>query len=372
MSLGVSSAQGVPEVDVLVDPAARRQTIVGWGATLSFLHNLNYASQDVVHEIVSDAVNDLGLTFLRIRDGVLDEPVNDNVDPGAIDWSGFQDGEAVDREVARGLSRFLALVRDRGETPALLLSKDAFPRHDWMSEAEFAEHLLANLLYYKTQHGIDLTYAAVQNEPPSGSAADERHRGIIRLLGPRLTAAGLATRLALNEGADTRSAHSQISAVLDEAGVRPHVGLLSWHVSNVNDPFRALLRDIGGSRAIPTGMTSATGAGFEELLADLTDGNVSIWAPKVLADSGRADAGTGFFTVNPDGTSYRRHPDYFFFRQFMRYIRPGAVRLETTSNSPDVRAFGFEQANGRVLVLVNRASTPVNVWIRGLLPATWR
>ena len=99
----VVSAQSVREVDVTVDPSVRHQTIVGWGATLSFLHNLNYASQDVVHEIVSDAVNDLGLTFLRVRDGVLDEPVNDNPDPGNIDWAGFQDAEAVDREVARGL-----------------------------------------------------------------------------------------------------------------------------------------------------------------------------------------------------------------------------------------------------------------------------
>ena len=100
---------------------------------------LSAVDPKAVDQLIDDLVENLGLTFLRVQDGVLDEPLNDNGDPNVIDWSRFHDGPAIDREVDRGLRRFITQVRARGRQPTIMLVKDwrgSVP--SWMDDAEIA------------------------------------------------------------------------------------------------------------------------------------------------------------------------------------------------------------------------------------------
>jgi hypothetical protein len=367
-SIAVLSAQPGP-ITVTIDRAVRHQPILGWGATLSFLHNLNYTSATTLQQVVADAVEDLGLTFLRVRDGVLSEPLNDDDDPNHINWAGFRDSAAVDREVAQGLAHFVAVARNAGIEPTLIFVHDEpTPVPLWMTPAEAAEHITANLLYYKDVHNIAFAFVSIDNEPATDVQALPRQRAIIEALGPRLLAAGLTTRIALNEGRDGQAAYTGISALIDDPAVRPHVGLLSWHLYGTNDPFRALLSDIGGSRAVPTGMTEFIGAGIAELADDLVEGGVSFWSGGLLADRGGPETGRGLFSVQPAGASYSRGPAYFPLRHVMRSVRPNAVRLGTTSPEPGVRVLAFDQAGGSTVVVANTTGRRFGVRVVGLAP----
>ena len=93
----------VPAETVTLNPSVRHQTMRGWGGTFSFLRSLNYMSQPTLDQIVDESVDDLGLTFLRILYGMLQEPFNDNGNPRSINFAGFHDAETIDRDVARGM-----------------------------------------------------------------------------------------------------------------------------------------------------------------------------------------------------------------------------------------------------------------------------
>ena len=359
---------------VTINPAVRYQTMRGWGASISFLRDMNYVSQATVDQIIDESVNDLGLTFLRIGYGMLIEPFNDNGNANSINWAGFHDKSTVDRDVARGMGRFNALVLANGEPPAYLLDKDwEFSAPSWMNDSEFSENATANILYFRDQHGIVVNFNSIDNEPGFFDPyTPERQRSIIKVMGPMFQANGLPTKIAYNEGISAENTWTFISALQGDSAVWPHVGLLNWHLYGTNDPFRSQIRDFGAARGIPTAMTEFSGAQINHLIDDLTLGGVSYWTRYFIADRGSAVAGASNYFVAPfDGTSFQRNIAYYQFRQFMKYVRPGAVRIDATSSHAAIQAFAFERAGTRVAVLVNSTGQAIDLTVQGLVPGRY-
>ena len=277
-------AHQTPTFTFQINNAVRYQTWRGWGGTLSVNRGLNHVPQVAMDQIIDEAVDDLGLTFVRVQDGVLSEPLNDNDDPNTINWAGFYDTAAIDLEVSRGLGRFVAKVRAKGIEPVVMLDRaPSVSSASWMNPAEAAEQILANLIYYKTKHGIDITYVPIEREPDSTSAMFQRT--VINILGPKLVANGLSTKVALNEGRTAENAWSMINALKDDSSVMQHVGLFSWHGYGAADPYRALIRDAGMARGIPTGMTEHSGGQVANLIDDVL-GGASYWARNTIIDAG--------------------------------------------------------------------------------------
>lgn len=346
----------------------------GWGGSLSFLRDQNFVSQATVDQIIDEAVDDLGLTFLRLSYATLEEPFNDNGNPRSINFAAFNDADVIDREVARGLGRFVQRVRANGETPTILLDKDwedSAPA--WMNDEEFAENITANVLYFRNQHGIDINFNSIDNEPGFFDPyTPERQRPMIKAMGRMFQDNGLPTKVALNEGLHASSTWEYIRAMEGDSAVWPHVGLLNWHLYGPNDPFRSQIRDFGAARGIPTAMTEFSGAQVSHLMDDLTLGGVSYWMRFFITDRGQsAGSPSNYFAAPFDGTSFVRNGEYFQFRQFFRHVRPGAVRIEASSSHGGVRAFAFEQAGRRVVVLVNTSSQALDFTVQGLVPGRY-
>jgi O-glycosyl hydrolase len=367
---GSPGVQQVP-VRVTVDASRTYQTVGGWGASLSFIRDLNFVAQPTLEQVIEEAVNDLGLTFLRIGFGYLSEPFNDNANPREIDWERFRDKASIDREGARGLVAFAGKVRANGESPVLLLNREWEDPPAWMSNAEFAEAVAATILYYKNQLGLDVTFTSIDNEPMHYDAfTPDRQRAMIKVMGPAFESFGLATKIAVNEGIDARSTWDYISEMQGDRSVWPFVGLLNWHLYGDNDPYRSQIRDFGKARGIPTAQTEYH-AQIKDFIEDLTLGGVSYWTRYHLADRGAGSSGNSsgnFFAMHLDGTSFTRNVEYWRFRQFMRYVRPGFVRMEAVSANPDVRAFAFGRAAERVVVIANGLAEPTAVRVDGLTP----
>ena len=373
-AVALHAASAVPAEVVTVNPSVRFQTMRGWGGTLSFLRDMNFVSQATIDQIIDEAVDDLGLTFLRIGYSKLQEPFNDNGNPRNINFPAFQDADVIDREVAQSMGRFNQRVQARGEPPAYLLDidwEDTAP--SWMNDDEFAENITASVLYFRNQHGIHITFNSIDNEPGHFDPyTPERQRPMIKIMGRMFQDNGLPTKVALNEGLNPSSTWDYIRAMESDGEVWPHIGLLNWHLYGPSDPFRSLIRDFGVARGIPTGMTEYIGAEISHLMDDLTLGGVSYWTRYFIADRGAsAAAPSNYFAAPFDGTSFDRNTSYYRFRQFMRYVRPGAVRIEASSSHGAVRAFAFDRAGSRVVVLVNTSAQAFDFTVQGLVPGRY-
>jgi hypothetical protein len=191
---------------------------------------------------------------------------------------------------------------------------------------ERAQMIWTGALYWRDHYGITINYAVISNEPGNGNSftpailADD-----IKALGPRLTAAGLTTRVQFPEAITPQDGWNKIMAVRNDPDLWPYVGRLSYHRYGTADPYRSDYRGFAKSKGIPTAQTEMDPATVNDLVADLTLGGVSYW--EVSFSNART------LVASPGQTSYTPAGSYYPIRQVTHYIRPGAVRLGTTSSA---------------------------------------
>ena len=242
-----------------------------------------------------------------------------------------------------------------------------------MNHAEFAENTAATILYFRERHGIDITFTTIDNEPGNFDPyTPSMQQAMIKVMGPAFQAFGLPTKIALAEGISAQRTWTYVDQMKNDSAIWPHVGLINWHLYGTNDPFRSYLRDFARTKGIPTGQTEFP-ATINDLMNDLTSGGVSYWTRYHLVGRGRGPTGGGFgttFVADFDGTSFWRNTEYWKFRQFMRYVRPGAVRVEANSTVPSIRSFAFSRSGRTTVVLVNTGGD-ASCTVQGLPPGNY-
>lgn len=102
---------------------------------------------------------------------------------------------------------------------------------------------------------------------------------------------------------------------------------------------------------INTSMLEHGGADYNELHADLKEANVSAWEQYTLAFPG-PDNGYHYYPVNGNSISIGSRTK--FLRQYFKYIRSGAKRIEATSlkQTPVNDPLAFINPNGKFVVVV--------------------
>lgn len=351
------------EVAVMIDTTSQYQTILGWGADADWDRGDDiprHVSRKLKDQILNDAVNDLGLTQMRFLAGFyshLWEPVNDDGDPDHINWSAFGTSW-YDAKAADFWLPLKNLIEANGDSLGFNLSLDFGARHGlypWIIDDpdEYAEHVISMLLYLKNTYDLTANYVVLQNEP-SGHATAAWHANIIKVLGPKLQAVGLPTKISFCDGINASRTWNYINALRNDPDIWQHVGLLSYHLYGSTDPYRSYIRDFGISKGILTGQTENMNAKINNLYEDLTLGGVSYWGVR-FAFAWYGNTGIQyykFYAINHNLNSFSRHPEHWRFRQVMHYVRPGAIRVEATS-SGSVRPLAFVR-NGKVtVVLIN-------------------
>jgi O-glycosyl hydrolase len=345
------------DVNVTLDPTIRYQTILGWGAAS---YTPPWVSQSLRDALIREAVNELGLTRLRLElpsgnqsDARAWEWLNDDWDPTHINWSAF-DAAAVDKRVTETVIPFKEAVEANGDPFNLYVSPSFFNGGSsgaapvWLlnNPGEYAEFALAFLSYLKNAYGIEADYYCILNEagnnnPFNASVVAQ----MIKTLGPRLRAAGLSTKIQFPESVNARTAwNSYIQHVTGDEQMWQYVGCLSYHLYGTNDPYRSYIRDLGVSMGLPTAQTEYMNLNMNYLYDDLTLGGVSYWEIYGLGQC---------FQWNPDDTSFDRIGQYWNFRQVMHYVRPGAVRIEAGSSDSNLRVLAFTHDEKITVVLIN-------------------
>lgn len=352
---------------ITIDPEVKYQTIQGWGASLWAIE----IPQMLRDQILDEAVNDLGLTRLRLEPPGGNssghrrwEWHNDDGDPQHINWSDFNT-EALDKKVLLWVKPFKERVEANGDPFNLYISPSFFDGGStgsapaWLLESpgEYAEFAISLILYLKNKHNITADYYCILNEAGNNNPfTPEVLSRMIKALGPRLEELGLPTRIEFPECISAAETWRYIQAVQDDDELWKYVGLISYHLygSNGNRPK---IYEFAKAKGLPTAQTEYMGTTIYHLYSELRSG-VSYWEHYVLAGLGKTAGKGNYLSANYNMTSFSRYREYWSFRQVMHYVRPGAVRVKVVKDNGVMRPLAFVQEGKVTVILVNRL-TPV-------------
>ncbi|MBA3707761.1 MAG: hypothetical protein H0W83_02945 [Planctomycetes bacterium] len=367
------------DVAVTIDAASVKQTMDGFGTSQRMFNDphtfnnfdagtkraatvMTRAQEDQILDLL---YTDLKLTRVRTAVDVPGfEPVNDNADANVADLSKFDfawkgsDGyiDLVKRMMSRGLT-----------TPF---------RHGmwerWMSEsnpAELAENVLVTLLHWRDA-GVNLEYYSLLNEPgysvgspedPKRTASGAYMRDVIKILGPRMRAAGLTTKLVVSDDIGPTDAEARSRIILSDPGARPYVGALATHLYYGTDC--SALQALGKQYGLPVWMTEfSSGAGA--LQSDWFGWAMLMHDQMWQYDISAIDYMLGFFgawtnendkliALNTSGTTYTGYTlsrEYYVTGQWSRFVPQGSTRIASSSGDPSIKATAF-LANGTLAIV---------------------
>lgn len=372
-------------VMITVDSNRTYQTMSGWEASESFGWTLPPAVMDSLMDM---AVTDLGINRLRLsipgnmiesRDSttIPEETsigTNDNDDPMVLNPAGFR-WQLFDYLIRTFALPLKARVAARGEPFTLVACYVGFrptSAYQQRDSREYVELMITVLNHMRDSFDLVPDVWEVRLEPDHG-----RTQLTGKQQGELLLAAATAARIA---GYDklmflvpsTVVPHRTVqylNGILSVPGTAPVIREVTYH--RYSHPPRAVLneiRDSAASLGVPTAMLEFLRGTEHDLFEDLTEANVSAWSRFSLAGPfGGPDRGGQYFFADTAARTFRYRATTWPLRQFFRYIRPGAIRVQATTRDRGVEPVAFRRPDGRMVVVAN-VNRGTELGIVGLRP----
>ena len=401
------------DVEVALDAAVAYQTWDGWGVNISglpwewsVLHYLNRVPPEEQRGLQDSLFGPGGYTLATVysparttpgsarREGY--EPANDDHDPERLNWGGFRfpytPGDpnpyaapeeagytAATFRIIADLQRYgTEMVFNAADFPAWIVTPDGEIRREM--ESEFVEYVTAFPIFVRDQLGYTFPYLIIANEPDlSLKTTPEQQARLVRLAEDRLRRAGMPTRLLAPKTSRLEDGLRYAAALLRPGEPQPDLPILATHTYPTNrydergvEAFRRLA-SASGRRLWLTEFSDAPDLKIprddprdtpERALAwagrvhrDLTEMQVNAWFgmfPVIEAGHYSADA---LVVVQPNQSDPTRNSwqftrRYYALGQYTRFIRPGAVRVEVRSSTPEVAVVAFRDPAAETVALV--------------------
>ncbi len=377
---------------IVLQPGTMYQTMLGWEVAADLAQRDSDTYVYFKDEVFDRLVNELGINRLRAelhagmenpvdyyaqwRAGTISETtwkanrriiINDNADPNVINPAGYS-WAWLDEDAVNMWNPMKALVEANGESLYINLCFIDFGGLDHVLKsdpAEYAEFILASVQHIQSTYGWvpDAIEMILEADLAGYSPA---HVGrAIAATEARLSAAGYTGMDYIAPSVTNASnAPSYFDTIVSQPGVPNLISELSYH--RYAGASTATLQAIAG-RAAAYGIQTAHleyRSDYHDLLEDITTGMNSSWAQFTMAaglnSTGQTDNGGKYYVVNDANPSSPvvsmgwRTP---FLRQYMYYVRRGAVRIGTTSQSGALEPVAFINADGRYVVVVSAASS---------------
>ena len=338
---------------------------------------------------LDDMITNMGTSMIRFDigaefSGISETDSNDNSDPFVLDITKFKFNDRYDlaKIKALGCDRVIGCVWtppiwmkgmlaynpvfESKENPNVLLPEF----YD-----EFAEYILGVCLGFKNQFGYEMYSVCLQNEAEFQGASNatstcgytkEQAAEVVRLVYPRLKAAGLTTRI---HGFDQLPAQNQVLNWFQyfnspASGTQTMFDAFSIHAYGANaiDPAQLNNQQLQdyfaecqkGSTKKELWMTETSGGpsgeagGVEEISSEFQAfaNNLSVWV-----------------NLNIKKTDGMR---FSVMKNFAKFIRPGAVRVGTVNTGGAAGiAFKHDVDKTYSVVLVNTSTSPKQVKLSG-------
>ncbi|HOX46020.1 MAG TPA: hypothetical protein PK668_20625 [Myxococcota bacterium] len=386
-----------------LDPGTTYQTLSDWEA-ICYCADESPAYPLFIGEVQDRALDELGITRIRLevrsgvendqdyyalqRDGAIDyatwrcnryATVNDDADPDHLRPEGFHFTE-LDERVREFVEPLRQRMLARGQALVVNLNYVAFTgqitcgglyQHD--TPAEYAELMLATFKHLQDTFGWVPDYLEVILEPDN--SAQWRSGTFIGqaivATDAKLHAAGFHPRFIAPSNTNMGNAVTYFDDMIQVAGVQPLLAELCYHrYGGVSLQNLQAIAQRGAQHGVGTSMLEwwADGNTSHTLHEDLKVGNNAAWQRGVFCSEGAPDSSAALYRVDtgdPQNPRVVTNGGTWFMRQYMRFVRPGAVRIGAASDDGafDPLAFVHPELGATVVIL---AAAGGSFTVRGL------
>lgn len=380
--------------DVIVNMASTYQEIDGFGAFMG--------SGGADPDTIMTLARDIGMSMARF--GVIGggfEAINDNSDPRVLNLDGYNPNALSIlnmKRIAPFVDKFIVTFW----SPAgwMKLNKWEDGVEGWATDnkldpnyyEEYAEEVVALIKVVKRETGKDIYGIGLQNEPqfnepyPSCQVNPAEFRDIIKVVGKRLEEEGYGNvKLFWAEALPAQGAiKSYIDLVKADAEAKKYADVVAIHNydadgASVGGAGCDYWNDIynwaqAGDTRYKTWMTETSGH------ADSWDGAMTLAGNIFNALNCGNASGWAFwsFSVSEGSPEYglvvgnRPTSRYYVSKQYYNFIRPGAVRVDVTSEGIPAIAFKDDKAKTVSVVLLNNTDKVQTIRLSGKgLPSQW-
>ena len=388
---------------ITLDAGKTYQKITGWEAVAQ-IGQTDFPDSQVQlwkNQVAELAVNDLGINRLRlpIRSGAENpvdyfsqymngsigrdvwkqhwyEIINDNSDPNLIAPNRFQFSE-LDLEIDDIALPMKRLLEAKGEHLFLNVTYVDFSTSSdihYNHPQEYAEFVLATYQHMQSKYGFVPDSWEMILEPDNSAWTGKEIGNAVAATATRLKAAGFTPNFILPSTTNMANTLPYFNQAIDVPGVLPFVSELSYHrYSGVSDATLQSIADQATKLGINTAMLEHIGSGYQDLYKDLSIGRNSAWQQFTLAYPNTNDTGGAYYRIdlsNPQNPVVVMNSRTKFLRQYFKFIRSGAVRIQATSDNGSLQPLAFINPNGDYVVVVD-ANQDGEMSIKGLRPATY-
>ena len=394
-----------PSSTIAVDPRTTYQTIKGWEAVTYALEPSNPAFANFKDTLFSLVVNDVGITRVRLeiqsgventddnwaayQAGTIDyqtwrsrryATVNDDADPCTINWSGFH-FSGIDNTIDRIVNPLRQVMAANGDKLCVNVNyvaftnqiKDGIYIHN--DPAEYAEFVLAAYLHLQEKYGWVPDLWEVILEPDNVSQWNGKLIGqAIVAVADRLREAGFEPAFVAPSNTNMTNAVQYFDQMIAVPGVLPVLREFSYHrYGGVSPESLRAIAARARQYGIDTSMLEwwSNSNGYATLHEDLKIGNNSAWQQGAIG--GALGAQMAICEIDDSNAA---HPQVLltdktkFLRQYYKFVRPGAVRIEATSQQTAFDPLAFINADGSYIVVV-KCNAGGEFSIQGLTAGTY-
>ena len=392
----VSSGQSI----MVLDPITTYQTIIGWEANAQSGQIAAPAFSKYKDQLFDQAVNDLGINRVRVEipsgaENPIDyfsqyvngrikrnewkqhlyEIINDNDDPLLINWKGFQFSE-LDHTIDNVVLPLKERLDARGEKLFINVNyvdfgSSAFEHKEFPKE--YAEFVLATYLHLKDKYGWVPDAWEVILEPDNAHWSGTQVGNAIAAAGNHLKAHGFNPIFIAPSNANMGNAITWFDQLIQVPGVQRYLSEFSYHrYGGVSDANLKAIAARAVRYKINTSMLEHIGSGHEDFHQDLKIGRNSAWQQFTLAYPIK-DNGAQYYWIDDKDPTYPKiimGSRTKLLRQYFKFVRSGAVRIEAKSNNREFDPVAFVNADGTYVVVV-KASQGGSFSIQGLPADTY-
>ncbi|AEE96984.1 fibronectin type III domain-containing protein [Mahella australiensis] len=388
----VLDVSGPDSVNVDINTSETYQKIDGFGAFLG----AGKIDREKI-DLMIPWVNDIGLTVARFGGGGHFEWINDNSNPAITDYGSFNLDD-LSLELMRELkdkSSIDKFVLTVWSPPYWMKRNKSMVANSWATNnvlepryyREYAEELVGMIKTIKAETGIDLYAISLQNEPEFNEPYDSavllwnEYKELIKVVGPLFEQEGIKTKIFMPEVLPAQGhVYDYINSIASDPQAGKYVDIIAIHNYDedgihVGGAGAKTWSDIynwaqmGKQRV--TWMSETSGHinnidGAMTLAGNIYNairyGNISSWIWWSFMDSG--DGSTGAY-----GLILNNKPSllYGVSKQFYKFIKPGAMRVEAISSNDNILTLAFkdDHSNKLSVVVINKDSVSHSVKIDG-------
>lgn len=391
------------QVEFRIDPAQTRQSILGMGSSLeaTTCFNLARLSAEAREELLLkllDRRNGIGMNLMRVCMG--------SSDFTGDAWYSYNDLPAGESDPAlatfsidKDRSYILPVLNQvRSLAPELKFFASPWSPPGWMKStgsmiggtllpehySAYAQYFVRFIQAYQAE-GIPIYAVTVQNEPGVDRAKDgpnwhypscrwtgEQERDFIRdHLGPALEKAGLTTKIwCYDHNFNTKSTPDGDDPGIDyprtihrDAAAARYVAGTAFHGYAGRPDGMSQFLDEFPLRPIHFTEGSQFGAAGAVRIIDFLRHGASSYNAWVTFIDTRDQPNNGPFKNNvtcvmldADSLEVQYRFEYYMYGQFMRFIQPGAVRVECSASPLGIGAVAVRNPNGQMVVVAANAT----------------